>query len=85
MTAYYPPMPDETFNGEGGFTPPLSIRHDHIVIGDLTIDGKWIEQDGISIHPGSKDDVNRVTVTFLVGPVAVEDAAIPHVKVDADV
>ncbi len=81
MTAHYPAMPDETFNDDNGMCPPVQIYTDHIVIGGTRIDGMWIEENGVTVHPGLGTDINRVTVTFLVGKIDVDDASLKHVKV----
>lgn len=84
MTAHYPPMPDETFNDDNGMCPPVQIHADHIVIGDKRIDGMWIEQGGVTVHPGSEHDINRVTVTFIVGKIDVDDESLPYIKVNVN-
>lgn len=51
------------------------IRADGIYFGDDKIPG-LIDADGVVLRPGGKDDINRLQVTFLVGPVVCHDAMV---------
>lgn len=44
------------------------ITRDGIYFGDEKVPG-LIAEDGITFHPGGSDEINTLTVTFLVGAV----------------
>lgn len=48
------------------------ITRDGIHFGTEKVPG-LIAEDGIVLHPGGAHDVNKLTVTFLVGPVIADD------------
>jgi len=84
MSAHYPARPDYTdADREADILPPVTIDGDsnHVTIGDVTLPGRWIEHGGISVHPGGDDDINTLTVTFLVGAIDVTDSALAQVAV----
>ncbi|WP_099024334.1 hypothetical protein [Mycolicibacterium palauense] len=71
-----------------GFEPPVTIGVDHIKIGDVVLPGHWIARDGVVVSPGFAEltryggglrESSRVTVTFLVGDIDVEAAAVGYV------
>lgn len=51
---------------------PTRITRDGIHFGDEKLAG-LIAEDGILLKPGGHDGVNKLTVTFLVGPVVCDD------------
>lgn len=64
--------------------PTLIIAPDHIQIGDVVLPGRYIDRRGIVIHPGSATlatdgsssrEGARVSVTFLVGDIHVDEFA----------
>lgn len=52
--------------------PNARITSTDVFIGEDKLPG-IIEQNGVTVLPGGHDSINRVTVTFLVGEVTVED------------
>jgi hypothetical protein len=52
---------------------PVRVTRNAIYIGEERLPG-CIAKEGVTIKPGGADDINRMTVEFLVGPVDVEDA-----------
>lgn len=52
---------------------PVRITSDgDVLFGDEQLPG-CIAEGGITIKPGSRDDINRMTIEFLTGPVQVDD------------
>jgi hypothetical protein len=51
---------------------PVRITRDAIYFGDEKLPG-CIAKDSVTLKPGGGDDMNRLTVTFLVGPVEAVD------------
>lgn len=54
---------------------PVRITRDAVYFGDERLPG-CITQGGIMLEPGGGTDLNRLTVTFLVGPVNVDDPTV---------
>lgn len=55
------------------FDQPTRITRDgRVYIGDDMVPG-IIAQRGVTIQPGGADDVNEITIRFIVGRVIVED------------
>lgn len=51
---------------------PVRITREGIYFGDSLMPG-CIAQNGITVTPGGGADINRLTVTFLVGEVITDD------------
>ena len=52
--------------------PPALITPTEVFIDRIKLPG-FIADGGVTVTPGGHRDVNRVTVTFLVGPVQVDE------------
>lgn len=52
--------------------PNVRIERDSIYFDDQKLAG-IIEQDGVTVYPGGASNINRLTVTFLVGKVEATD------------
>lgn len=50
----------------------MRITRDAVYFGQHEMPGV-IAQDGITLKPGGKDDMNRLTIEFLVGEVIADD------------
>ncbi len=59
---------------------PVRITRDAIYFGDEKVPG-CIAADGVTLKPGGSDDINRLTVTFLVGAVTAEDPFVTAAEV----
>lgn len=79
--AHFPPMPDETYGEDDGSTfPPVTVNHNQVTIGEVTLPGSWIQHRGVQVTVGDQDNINTVTVTFMVGSINVEDQCLPYVE-----
>jgi len=58
--------------GAGWIDLPVRIRRDAIYFGNHKLPGV-VEEDGVAVLPGGGKGINRLTVTFLVGEVHVDD------------
>lgn len=58
---------------------PVRITRDAVYFGDERLPG-CIAEDGIMLKPGGGTNINRLTVTFLVGPVNVDDPTVTNEK-----
>lgn len=58
---------------------PVRITRDAVFIGDEQIPGA-IAQDGIVLKPGGAHEINRLTITFLVGHVTADDPWVTATK-----
>lgn len=60
------------------------ITRDGVYFGDEKLPG-IIAQDGVTLRPGGADDINRLTVEFLVGPVECTDPLVEqrHMNLEA--
>jgi hypothetical protein len=56
-------------------TMPVRITRDAIYFGDERVPG-CIAKDGIVLKPGGASDLNKLTITFLVGPVTADDPCV---------
>lgn len=59
---------------------PVRITRDAIYIGDEQLPG-CIATGGVTLKPGGNNDVNRLTVTFLCGPVTADDPWVTQAEV----
>ena len=60
--------------------PIVHISRDGITIGAVQLPAELILHDGITIKPGGGIDVNRMTVTFIVGHIRVDDPTTERVN-----
>ena len=60
---------------------PVRITRDGIYFGDEKVPG-CIEANSVTLIPGMTDGMNRLTVTFLVGPVEAVDPMTEKTTVD---
>lgn len=63
---------------------PAQITKSYVRVGDLLFSAEnrhYIKENGVCIKPGGPDNINELTVTFLVGEIQVEDDAINQVQV----
>jgi hypothetical protein len=63
-----------------GQTHNCRITRDSVYIDDVRLPD-YIAENGVTVLPGGRTDFNRVTVTFIVSEVTVEDAAVSKVTV----
>lgn len=57
------------------------ITCDGVYFGGEKLPG-LIAEGGITLKPGSKHDINTLTVEFLVGPVMIDDATVEQTKLE---
>lgn len=59
---------------------PVRITRDAVYFGEHKLPG-LIAEDGIILKPGGSQDINRLTIEFLVGPVAADDPCVTDTPV----
>ena len=84
MSAHYP-SDRTTAERERGILPSVKIGGQRVTIDEITLPGIWIARDSVGIHAGGRDNINRLTITFLVGEIDVTDDAIDQVKVNESI
>lgn len=85
----YPNPGPQTETADDTYEPDVSIAHDHIKIGDVVLPGAWIERSSVVVQPGHTElfldgrsvrEGSRVTLTFLVGDIHVDEEAFDEVQ-----